>query len=172
MPALPDLREQIVDPVTAYQMVSILEGVVLRGTGARIASLGRPLAGKTGTTNEYRDAWFMGFSPDLALGVYVGFDQPESLGKGETGSSVAVPIWKAFMGEALEGAPIIPFRIPDGVRLVRVDGDRGLLPGSVTERVIVEAFKPGTEPSEAANGFAARPEDVIDGSDITDSGIY
>ncbi|MDA0951503.1 MAG: penicillin-binding protein 1A [Proteobacteria bacterium] len=172
VPALPDLREQIVDPVTAYQMVSILEGVVLRGTGARIASLGRPLAGKTGTTNEYRDAWFMGFSPDLALGVYVGFDQPESLGKGETGSSVAVPIWKAFMGEALEGAPIIPFRIPDGVRLVRVDGDRGLLPGSVTERVIVEAFKPGTEPSEAANGFAARPEDVIDGSDITDSGIY
>ena len=172
VPALPDLREQIVDPVTAYQMVSILEGVVLRGTGARIASLGRPLAGKTGTTNEYRDAWFMGFSPDLALGVYVGFDQPESLGKGETGSSVAVPIWKAFMGEALEGAPIIPFRIPDGVRLVRVDGDRGLLPGSVTDRVIVEAFKPGTEPSEAANGFAARPEDVIDGSDITDSGIY
>ena len=172
VPALPDLREQIVDPVTAYQMVSILEGVVLRGTGARIASLGRPLAGKTGTTNEYRDAWFMGFSPDLALGVYVGFDQPESLGKGETGSSVAVPIWKAFMGEALEGAPIIPFRIPDGVRLVRVDGDRGLLPGSMTDRVIVEAFKPGTEPSEAANGFAARPEDVIDGSDITDSGIY
>jgi len=172
VPVLPDLREQIIDPVTAYQMVSILEGVVLRGTGARIASLGRPLAGKTGTTNEYRDAWFMGFSPDLALGVYVGFDQPESLGVKETGSSVAVPIWKAFMGEALEGAPIIPFRIPDGVRLVRVDGDRGLLPGSATSRVIVEAFKPGTEPSDAANGFSAIPEDGIDGSDISASGIY
>ncbi len=172
VPVLPDLREQIVDPVTAYQMVSILEGVVLRGTGARIASLGRPLAGKTGTTNEYRDAWFMGFSPDLALGVYVGFDQPETLGKGETGSSVAVPIWKQFMGEALEGEPIIPFRIPDGVRLVRVDGDRGLLPGTATDRVIVEAFKPGTEPTEAANGYAPQADDVIDGSAISGSGIY
>jgi len=172
VPALPDLREEVVDPVTAYQMVSILEGVVLRGTGARIAELARPLAGKTGTTNENRDAWFVGFSPDLALGVYVGYDQPRPLGPKETGASVAVPIWKAFMAQALDGEPLIPFRIPEGVRLVRIDGDRGLLPGSVTDRVIVEAFRAGTEPVNAANGSTVNTNDVIDGSDVSASDIY
>jgi len=98
MPLVPDTREQIADPVTAYQMVSMLEGVVQRGTGVRIRSLGRPLAGKTGTTNESKDAWFVGFSPNLVVGVFVGFDEPKSLGKKETGSSVAVPIFKDFMG--------------------------------------------------------------------------
>jgi penicillin-binding protein 1A len=172
VPILPDVRVQIVEPQTAYQMVSIMEGVVQRGTGVRLRELGRPLAGKTGTTNENRDAWFMGFSPDLAVGVYVGFDQPESLGSRETGSSVAIPIWKRFMTEALENEPIVPFRIPPDIRLVRIDGDRGLLPGALTERIIVEAFRPGTEPTEAANTSFISTEDVIDGSAVTISDVY
>jgi len=147
VPALPDIREQVVAATTAYQMVSMLEGVVLRGTGQRISSIGKPLAGKTGTTNEYRDAWFVGFSPDLVVGVYVGFDQPKSLGSREAGSAVAAPIFKAFMEQALADTPGIPFRIPPGVDLVRIDADTGLLPGASTSRILVEAFKVGTEPT-------------------------
>lgn len=172
VPDLPDLREQVVEPQTAYQMVTIMEGVVQRGTGVRLRELGRPLAGKTGTTNENRDAWFMGFSPDLAVGVYVGFDQPESLGDRETGSSVAIPIWKAFMSDALEDEPIVPFRIPPDIRLVRIDADRGLLPGTLTERIIVEAFRPGTEPVEAADSTFISSDDVLDGSAVSISDVY
>lgn len=172
VPDLPDLREQVVEPQTAYQMVTIMEGVVERGTGVRLRELGRPLAGKTGTTNENRDSWFMGFSPDMAVGVYVGFDQPESLGDRETGSSVAIPIWKAFMADALEDQPIVPFRIPSDIRLVRIDGDRGLLPGTLTERIIVEAFRPGTEPTEAADSTFISSDDVIDASAVSISDVY
>ncbi len=150
VPRIPDTRETVLSPDTAYQMVSMLRGVVLRGTGRRIRDLGRPLAGKTGTTNDDVDAWFIGFSPDLVAGVYVGFDQPRSLGYKETGSRVAAPIFKMFMAEALKGAPAIPFRIPPGIRLVRIDGDTGLLPGPNTRRVILEAYKPGTEPDTSA----------------------
>ncbi|MEM7121830.1 MAG: penicillin-binding protein 1A [Pseudomonadota bacterium] len=149
IPRLPDLREQVVEATTAYQMVSLLEGVVLRGTGARISTIGKPLGGKTGTTNEYRDAWFVGFSPDLVVGVYVGFDQPESLGPREAGSAVAGPIFKAFMEAALAETPGIPFRIPPGLELVRIDADNGLLPGAGTSRVLVEAFKYGTSPTSS-----------------------
>ena len=151
VPVLPDVRPAVVDPVTAYQMVSMLEGVVERGTGIRLRALERPLAGKTGTTNDNRDAWFVGFSPDLAVGVYIGFDQPETLGDRETGSSVAVPVWQLFMAEALATAPLIPFRIPPGVRLVRIDADHGLLPGEATTRIITEAFRPGSEPTVEAD---------------------
>ncbi|MCA1972195.1 MAG: penicillin-binding protein 1A [Caenispirillum sp.] len=145
VPAVPDARAQLVDPVTAYQMTSILEGVVLRGTGQRIAELGIPLAGKTGTSNDSFDTWFVGFSPDLVVGVFVGFDDPKTLGPKETGSSVAAPIFKDFMAAALDGKAT-PFRIPSGVQLVRVDHDTGLpaMPG--TGRVILEAFKPGQTP--------------------------
>jgi len=167
VPLLPDLREQVVDERTAYQMVHIMEGVVERGTGVRLRELGRPLAGKTGTTNENRDAWFVGFSPDLAVGVYVGFDQPESLGSRETGSSVAIPVWKAFMAEALEHEPVVPFRIPSGIRFVRVDADQGLLPGSATERIITEAFIPGTEPTEVAEQLVGFSDDPMAGQDGT-----
>ncbi len=145
-PELPDLREQIVDPRRAYQIVHMLEGVIERGTGRDASELGRPLAGKTGTTNDSRDAWFVGFSPDLVVGVFVGFDQPASLGPRETGASVALPVWKEFMAGALEGQPPTPFRVPPGIMLVRVDADTGLLPGPATGTVITEAFLPGTEP--------------------------
>src|SRR5262249_15179909 len=94
VPYIPDPREQIIDPRTAYQMVSILEGVVQRGTGTAVKAVGKPLAGKTGTTNDSKDAWFVGFSPDLAVGVYVGFDQPRSLGGKETGGAIAAPIFR------------------------------------------------------------------------------
>ena len=141
--------------------------------GRRIAELGpAPWREKTGTTNDGVDAWFVGFSPDLAVGVYVGFDRPRSLGRGETGSSVALPIWKSFMAAALEDAPVVPFRIPAGIRLVRIDGDRGLLPGPATDRVIVEAFRAGTEPTETATGLGPRSVDVIDGSHVSASGVY
>jgi penicillin-binding protein 1A len=149
VPRIPDIRERVLDAGTAYQMVSLLQGVVLRGTGVRIAALGRPLAGKTGTTNQNFDTWFIGFSPDLVAGVFIGFDQPRTLGPKETGSRVAVPVFKAFMAEALDGVPSVPFRIPPGIRLVRIDGDTGLLPGGTTKRIVLEAFKPGTEPSTA-----------------------
>ena len=147
-PEVPDMREQLTDERSAYQMVSILEGVVQRGTGVRIRSLGRPLAGKTGTTNESKDTWFIGFSPDLVAGVFVGFDEPRSLGKRETGSSVAVPIFKEFMGEALKDEPLIPFRTPNGIRHVQINAETGARAKLGDEKVIWEAFKVGTEPSE------------------------
>lgn len=148
VPNVPNNQEQIADPRTAYQIVSMLEGVVQRGTGVRIRSLGRPLAGKTGTTNESRDAWFIGFSPDLVVGVYTGFDVPKSLGDKETGSSVAVPIFKDFMELALEGKPAIPFRVPAGVRHVQINAENGTRANIGAKRTIWEAFVAGTEPGE------------------------
>jgi len=145
-PEIPDTREQVLDPRLAYQVVHMLEGVVERGTGVRLRSLDRPVAGKTGTTNDSQDAWFMGFTPDLVVGVYMGFDRPRTLGPGEQGSSVAAPVVKQFLAEALEGKPATPFRIPEGLRLVRVNAETGqpAMPGDTT--VILEAFIPGTEP--------------------------
>lgn len=147
MPELPDTRAPVIGADTAYQMVSMLQGVVDRGTGRRIKEIGRPLAGKTGTTNESFDAWFVGFSPDLAVGVFVGFDTPRTLGPNETGASVAVPIFKDIMAEALKDKPAIPFRIPKGIRLVRVNPSTGLVARPGERDVIWEAFKPGTEPT-------------------------
>jgi penicillin-binding protein 1A len=158
VPQVPDPREQIVDAGSAYQMVSMLEGVIQRGTGASIRKVGKPLAGKTGTTNDSNDTWFVGFAPDLTVGVYVGFDTPKSLGKKETGASVAAPVFREFMTEALADRPAIPFRIPPGIRLVRVDATNGQRASSGSGNVIWEAFKPGTEP----NGQAV----VIEGAGV------
>lgn len=146
MPRLPDDRPQVADPANAYQIVSMLQGVVERGTGQRVKSVGKPLAGKTGTTNDSVDAWFIGFSPDLAVGVFVGFDTPRSMGEGETGSSAAVPIFRDFMAAALADAPAIPFRIPQGVRLVRVDPQSGALAEPGAKDAILESFRAGSEP--------------------------
>lgn len=141
-----DDRAQIVEPSTAYQMVSMLQGVVDRGTGTVIKTVGKPLAGKTGTTNDYTDAWFIGFSPDLVVGVFLGFDTPRTLGTRETGGGTAAPIFRDFMAAALADTPGIPFRIPPGVRLVRVNGETGAMAAAGDGKVIFEAFKPGTEP--------------------------
>ncbi|WP_022728499.1 penicillin-binding protein 1A [Fodinicurvata sediminis] len=147
-PRLPDDREQIVSPGSAYQVVSMLEGVVQRGTATTVAQVGKPLAGKTGTTNDYKDAWFVGFSPDLAVGVYVGFDQPRSLGSGEAGGRVAAPIFRDFMMDALEDEPPIPFRIPEDIRLVRVIHETGEAARGQGGQVIWEAFQEGTGPED------------------------
>jgi penicillin-binding protein 1A len=146
MPEIPDNREQLIDPMTAYQMVHMLEGVIERGTGHIVASIGKPLAGKTGTSNDSKDTWFDGFSPDLAVSVFVGFDEPVSLGEHETGASAAAPIFRDFMAEALKDKPPTPFRTPPGIRLVRVNPSTGK-PAEPGERTIYEAFKPGNVPS-------------------------
>jgi len=160
VPEIPDTREQVADPRIAYQIVSMLEVVVQRGTGQKIKVLGRPLAGKTGTTNDSNDTWFIGFSPDLIVGVFVGFDEPRTLGPRETGASVSVPIFRDVMGEELKDKPPIPFRVPPGVLLVRVDTTTGL-PASPGDRsVIMEPFLPGTEPTgrgAVVNGNSAVP---------------
>ncbi len=156
-PTLPDLRERVADQVSAYQIVSMLKGVVQRGTGRRIRAVGKPLAGKTGTTNKEMDTWFIGFAPDLAVGVFAAFDRPRPLGRRETGSSVSAPIFKEFMTRALDGKPAIPFRVPPGVRLVRINlaTSRPAAPGD--KKVILEAFRDGSEPGGDGT--------VIDGSD-------
>ncbi|MFN0023618.1 MAG: penicillin-binding protein 1A [Parvularculaceae bacterium] len=141
-PQLADDREQVIDPRTAYQMVSMLEGVVQRGTGSKVKKLvSKPIAGKTGTTNDYKDAWFVGFAPDLAAGVFVGFDMPASLGEGEAGGGVAAPVFGDFMAEALKDEAGIPFRIPSGIRLVRVNAKTGRPANAGDPNVILEAFK-------------------------------
>lgn len=144
-PDLPDEREQVIDPVTAYQISFMMKGVVDNGTGRAISALGRPLGGKTGTTNDYLDAWFMGFSPDLVAGVYVGYDTPRPL-NGEAGATAAAPIFKDFMEEALRDEAIVPFRIPEGVTLSPVNRNTGEPSYIGAPDFILEAFRPGTEP--------------------------
>jgi penicillin-binding protein 1A len=163
-PTLPDTRQQVIDPVTAYQIVSMAEGVVLRGTATSVNALGFPLGGKTGTTNDYKDAWFIGFSPDLVVGVWAGFDQPRDMGEGETGGRIAAPIFRDFMRDALRDSQPTPFRIPAGVRLVRVDAQTGLLPSATTTTTILEAFRPDTEPTRdvASSPFVFGGTDPID----------
>ncbi len=161
-PTVPDLREQVIDSATAYQLVSMLQGVIQRGTGVRVKTVGKPLGGKTGTTNQSLDAWFVGFSPDLVVGVYVGFDTPRSLGPREQGASVAAPIFRDFMIDALADTADIPFRIPRTVRLVRIDAATGQLARNGAASVILEAFRPGTEPTDGE-----RP--VLDGLNSLDS---
>ena len=156
-PRLIDKREQVLDPLTAYQMTSIMEGVVQRGTAQVLKSVGKRLAGKTGTTNEAKDVWFVGFAPDLAVGVYMGYDRPRSLGNSATSGRYAAPIFRDFMVQALKGKPDVPFRVPPGIKLVSVDprsGTRSSDGGS-----ILEAFKPGTGPLEDWGGDGARTSD-------------
>ena len=142
VPEITDDREQVLDELTAYQMVSILQGVVQRGTGARLSRLGKTLAGKTGTTNDTKDAWFIGFSPDMVAGIYVGFDEPRTLGRVETGAAAALPIFYDFMAEALKDKPNLEFRVPKGIRFVRVNPKTGR-PATLDDKVVImEALKP------------------------------
>ena len=138
-PEIIDAKEQIQDPVSAYQMVHILTGVVERGTGRVAKAVRRTLGAKSGTSNDSFDAWFIGFSPDLVAGVWVGFDNPQTLGANDTGGVVAGPIFRDFMSEALKDKPDIPFRIPKGVRLVKVNPTTGK--PQQNGQVITEAFK-------------------------------
>ena len=164
-PLLEDKREQIMDPRTAYQIVSMLQGVVQYGTGVSVSVVGKPIAGKTGTSNESRDVWFVGFSPDLAAGVYVGFDNPRTLGKLEQGATVAAPIFRDFMKGALENKPATPFRVPPGIEFVNVDKLTGnpAAPGAAGS--IQEAFKQGSAPGEPG-----APATMVIGGDVPATG--
>jgi penicillin-binding protein 1A len=132
--------------MTAYQMTSMLEGVVQSGTATVVKELGVPVAGKTGTTNDEKDAWFVGYTPDMVAGVYIGYDNPQPMGKGNTGGGLAAPIFLDFMKGALEGRKPVDFRVPPGLKLVAIDRKTGLEAEAGQPGVIMEAFKPGTAP--------------------------
>ena len=142
------IRKKVIDMSTAYIITNIMESVVKSGTGWRIKALKRPVAGKTGTTNNLFDAWFMGYTPRYTTGVWVGLDQDVPLGKGETGSRAASPIWLEFMKNTLEGKPAMTFNVPEGIVFAKIDAKTGLLPIEESEKTIFECFKEGTVPTE------------------------
>ena len=148
-PELLDVREQVMNPYTAYQITSMMEGVVERGTGKKVQIVGKPVAGKTGTSNEEKDAWFIGYTPDLTVGVYVGYDNPKPMGRARTGGELAAPIVADFMRLALRDKPATPFRVPRAIELMPIDAKSGLRAIFGQEGVILEAFKPGDEPPAA-----------------------
>ncbi len=161
-PTIAENRRQVVDPIAAYQIVNLLQGAVQRGTGSRAgAGLNRPVAGKTGTTDDYKDNWFVGFTPDIVIAVWLGYDEPRGLGNGETGGGNAAPIFREVAAAALQGSPPVPFRAPPGVALVRITTDNG--------QSIMEAFRPGTENSattpteQHGTGAAARVDSDLGG---------
>ena len=145
-PVIADIRPQIADPQSSYQVVQMMQGVVQRGTGGRVAAVGKPIAGKTGTTSDWRDAWFVGFTPNLAAGVYIGYDNHDSLGRGQQAAVVAAPVFRDFMIAALKDAPATEFRIPPGLQMVRVNPE-SMTPASGGEAVWF-AYKPGTGPDQ------------------------
>ncbi|WP_201403557.1 penicillin-binding protein 1A [Kaistia sp. 32K] len=147
-PVIEDNREQVLDPMTAYQITSMLEGVVQRGTATVLKSVGKPLAGKTGTSNDYKDAWFIGYSPDLVVGVFIGYDNPRPMGRGMTGGEVAAPIAGDFFKLALADKAGVPFRVPDGLTLIPIDRKTGMRASAGAPGTILEAFKPGTGPPD------------------------
>jgi penicillin-binding protein 1A len=141
VPSIKDNKEQIVSPETAYQVTSMMEGVIKRGTGKKLRNLNLPLAGKTGTTNKNMDAWFLGYTSKLVIGVYVGFDEPKSLGRYETGAKAALPIFKKFITNTVKKRDALPFKVPNNINLVMVDAETGLQPNKSTKKIIYEAFK-------------------------------
>jgi penicillin-binding protein 1A len=148
-PTLVDKREQVLDSMTAYQITSMLLGVVERGTATVVREVGKPVAGKTGTTNDEKDAWFIGYTPDIAVGSYIGYDKPRHLGRGATGGHIAAPIVKDFLKMALADKPAVPFRMPSGLKLVRIDPRTGMRAVGGEGRSIYEAYKPGTAPPDS-----------------------
>ncbi|WP_029074057.1 penicillin-binding protein 1A [Kaistia adipata] len=147
-PVIEDNREQVLDPMTAYQVTSMLEGVVQRGTATVLKQVGKPLAGKTGTSNDYKDAWFIGYSPDLVVGVFIGYDNPRPMGRGMTGGEMAAPIAGDFFKLALADKAAVPFRVPEGLTLIPIDRKTGMRANAGAPGTILEAFKPGTGPPD------------------------
>ncbi len=173
-------KREVLSPQTASLMTYILKGVVERGTATRVKALGRPVAGKTGTTNEQRDAWFIGYTPDMAVGVWVGFDdQTRSMGHDGTGGRTAAPIWLEFMQAALEKTPVHDFELPDGINCLNIDASSGKRASESTTHPFLECFKEGTEPEEpqavtawggngdeaAGGGQEAAPDTLAPGED-------
>lgn len=147
-PDLVDNRDYVLDPMTAYQITSMMRGVVERGTARNVATLGVPIAGKTGTTNDEKDVWFVGFTPGIVTGVFLGYDTPKPMGYGETGGGLAAPIFIDFMKVALEGKPAADFHPPVGMTFQTVDRKTGRPTDDGAPGAIVEAFKPGTGPCD------------------------
>jgi penicillin-binding protein 1A len=177
-PEVVDNREQVLDPMTAYQITSMMQGVVLRGTAAGKIKLDSDVAGKTGTTNDEKDTWFVGYTPNLVAGVYIGFDDPKPLGRGATGGSLAAPLFNEFMQAALKGHRPEKFIIPEGMKLIAVNRKTGMQATEGDPDTIMEAFKPGTGPADVfsvigAEGFQT-PEEILNSSqqakDAIDSG--
>ncbi|HVC53439.1 MAG TPA: PBP1A family penicillin-binding protein [Stellaceae bacterium] len=161
----PNKPDSLVDPITDYQIISMMEDVVQHGTGTAVAAVGKPLAGKTGTTNNWNDAWFVGFSPHLVAGVYVGFDQPRTLGRGEAGGRVAAPIFRDFMEAALANTPATPFKEPASADMVRVDDITGQPADAEDRNSILEAFRAGTGPDSYTGSEAGGEADGDAGAD-------
>ena len=141
VPKIENTKQQIISPETAYQITSMLEGVIKRGTGRKLKDLNLTLAGKTGTTNKNMDAWFLGFTSKLVIGVYVGFDEPKTLGKYETGAKAALPVFKKFVSQAVKKKESLPFAVPKTISLTVVDAETGLRPNADTKTIIYESFK-------------------------------
>jgi penicillin-binding protein 1A len=146
--------DEVISRETAYVMTDLMKAVIQEGTGWRIKALRRPAAGKTGTTNNLRDAWFMGYTPDLVTGVWVGYDDREAMGKGETGSRAASPIWLYFMSEVLRGLPVRDFQVPEGVVFAKIDAKTGFLAGPYSKDTVLQTFKAGNEPK----AYAPKPK--------------
>jgi penicillin-binding protein 1A len=155
-------RRKAIEKDTAFIMTSLMESVVQHGTGQRIKALGRPAAGKTGTTNDMYDAWYIGYTPEYVTGVWVGFDSEAPLGKTETGAAAASPIWLEFMKRVLANEPVKAFQAPEGVVFAKIDAETGLLPVTESRKTIFECFKEGTVPSD----FSKRPGEVKETEDF------
>ena len=151
-------RKRVISNSTAYIITNMLESVVKYGTGRSVKVLGRPAAGKTGTTNNLQDAWFVGYTPRYITGAWVGFDDGKSLGKGETGSKAASPIWLGFMQKILAGQPVRILQVPEGVVFTKIDAETGLLPIVESKKTIFECFKEGTVPTE----YTEKEDSIID----------
>jgi len=158
-PVLRDISEYVLDPMTAYQITSMMRGVVERGTATSVSALGVPVAGKTGTTNDEKDVWFVGFTPNIVTGVFLGYDTPKPMGYGESGGGLAAPVFIDFMKVALEGKPVAEFPVPEGMTFESVDRRTGRRVAAGSPGSIREAFKPGTSPCAAdcpvIDGFEA-----------------
>ncbi|MCJ8499142.1 penicillin-binding protein 1A [Desulfatitalea alkaliphila] len=151
-------RRKVIEASTAYIMTNLLEGVVKYGTGQRMRALKRPVAGKTGTTNNLFDAWFVGYTPRYVTGVWVGYDQEQTLGRGETGAGAAGPIWFGFMDKILQNEPVRIFPVPEGVVFAKIDADTGLLPIPESKNTVFEVFKEDSAPVE----YTPRPGTVTE----------
>jgi penicillin-binding protein 1A len=156
-PAAPVQKERVISPQNAFVITHLLQGVVQHGTGQRAKVLGRPIAGKTGTSSDYTDAWFIGYTSSFLTAVWVGFDDKTSLGKDETGARAALPIWISFMGQALGKTPVETFKVPPGIILRKVNIESGQPVNEDSPETILEAFVEGTFPLEKARQEKEEP---------------